>query len=205
MKITIICAIVLALLLFSCSKETKIKTVFEDNFNRAGLGGNYTVQGGDWTISKDHVVSTKAENRNLVLTGFALPQNGIIELTMWSESDGVDVKFNAWGDGLIHDHGDGYSFVLGGWSNRVSVIAKLHEHEDNRTENRKKLEKGKKYRVRVERLDDKISWFVDGELFLKYVDENPLKTDEGYNRLSFGNWRSAVHFDDLKISEFIGE
>lgn len=205
MKITIICAIVSALLLFSCTKEIKLKTVFEDGFNRAGLGDNYTVQGGDWTISDGHVASTKAENRNLVLTGFALPQNGVIELTMWSESDGVDVKFNAWGDGLIHDHGDGYSFVLGGWSNRVSIIAKLHEHEKQRVENKAKLEKGKKYKVRVERLDNKISWFVDGALFLKYSDDDPLKTSDGYNRLSFGNWRSSVHFDDLKISEFIGE
>ena len=205
MKITIICAIVSALLLFSCTKEHKLKTVFEDDFNRAGLGDNYTVQGGDWNISDGQVVSTKAENRNLVLSGFALPQNGVIELTMWSESDGVDVKFNAWGDGLIHDHGDGYAFILGGWSNRVSIIAKLHEHEKKRSENKTKLEKGKKYKVRVERIDNKISWFVDGELFLKYSDDDPLKTSDGYNRLSFGNWRSSVYFDDLKISEFIGE
>ena len=205
MKISVICAVMSALLLFSCTKEQKLKTVFEDNFDRAGLGDNYTVQGGDWKITDGAVTSTKAENRNLVLTGFALPRNGVIELTMWSESEGVDVKFNAWGDGLIHDHGDGYSFILGGWNNRISVISKLHEHEKKRVENRTKLEKGKKYRVKVERLDNKIKWFVDGELFLKYDDDDPLQTSEGYNRLSFGNWRSKVFFDDLKISEFIGE
>jgi hypothetical protein len=187
-----------------CS-EKKLEIVFEDTFERSELGKNYKIQGGDWKIEEGAVTSSKAENRNLVLTGVTLPQNGVIELTMRSESDGVDVKFNAWGDGGIHDHGDGYSFILGGWQNRVSVISKLHEHEKKRVENREKLEKGKKYKVRVARNGNNIKWFVDGRLFLEYDDPNPLKTSDGYSRLSFGNWRSKVFFDDLKIYKYAGE
>jgi len=192
-------------LLVSCS-EAKLEKIFEDNFERAELGENYTVQGGDWKIDAGAITSSKAENRNLVLTGAALPQNGVIELTMWSESEGVDVKFNAWGDGKIHDHGDGYSFILGGWQNRVSVISKLHEHEKKRSEERDiRLKKGERYRVKIVRKASDIKWFVNDKLFLSYNDEDPLKTGDGFDKLSFGNWRSKVFFDDLKIYKFAGE
>ncbi|HQB10086.1 MAG TPA: hypothetical protein PLW37_09470 [bacterium] len=192
-------------LLISCS-EAKLEKIFEDNFERAELGENYTVQGGDWKIDAGAITSSKAENRNLVLTGAALPQNGVIELTMWSESEGVDVKFNAWGDGKIHDHGDGYSFILGGWQNRVSVISKLHEHEKKRSEERDiRLKKGERYRVKIVRKASDIKWFVNDRHFMSYNDDDPLKTSDGFDRFSFGNWRSKVFFDDLKIYKFAGE
>lgn len=192
-------------LLVSCS-EAKLEKIFEDDFERSELGENYIVQGGDWKIDAGAITSSKAENRNLVLTGVYLPQNGVIELTMWSESEGVDVKFNAWGDGKIHDHGDGYSFILGGWQNRVSVISKLHEHEKKRSEERDiRLKKGERYRVKIVRKASDIKWFVNDKLFLSYNDEDPLKTGDGFDKLSFGNWRSKVFFDDLKIYKFAGE
>jgi len=180
--------------------------IFADDFNRAEFGKNYTVQGGDWKILDGVVVSSKAQNRNLVLSGIELPQNAIVEMTMWSDSKGVDVKFNLWGDGKIHDHGDGYSFILGGWSNRISVISKLHEHEKNRSQDKKtRLVQGKKYKVRVVRKDKEIQWFVNDELFLDYTDRSPLKVEDGFKVLSFGNWKSQVHFDDLKIYKLGGE
>ena len=180
--------------------------IFSDDFNRSDLGDKYTVQGGDWKIENGEVVSSKAENRNLVLSGIELPQNGVVELTMWSESKAVDVKFNLWGDGKIHDHGDGYSFILGGWSNRISVISKLHEHEKNRSQDKKtKWKKGEKYKVTVARKGSEIRWLINGKPYLNYVDSSPLKVKDGFSRLSFGNWRSQVHFDDLKIYKLKGE
>lgn len=185
---------------FACSSEKKLVKIFEDDFNRAGIGENYEIQGGDWHISDGKLRCKTAKNRNLVLKSVDLPQNAVIELTMKSNSDAVDVKFNLWGDGKIHDHGDGYSFILGGWNNRISVISKLHEHEKKRAEKRNAgLEKGKVYKIKVERLSNKIRWFVNGELFLEYSDETPLKVDDGYSKLSFANWKSDVEFDDLKI------
>ena len=118
---------------------------------------------------------------------------------MKSYSDAVDVKFNLWGDGKIHDHGDGYSFILGGWNNRISVISKLDEHEKRRSERKGKLEKEKLYKIKVDRSSNKIKWFVNGELFLEYSDETPLKVSDGFSKLSFANWKSDVEFDDLKI------
>ena len=191
--------ILLIFFVFSCTSEKKAVLVFEDSFERAEIGDNYEIQGGDWRIENGKLKSRTAKNRNLVLKSVDLPQNGIVELTMKSHSDAVDVKFNLWGDGKIHDHGDGYTFILGGWNNRISVISKLHEHKKKRSEKKEKLEKEKLYKIKVERLLSKIKWFVNGELFLEYNDETPLKVNDGYSKLSFANWRSDVEFDDLKI------
>ena len=202
MKILFKTAVLLFLLIFAfaCSSEKRTFKIFEDDFNRAEIGDNYEIQGGDWQISDGRLRCRTAKNRNLVLRSVDLPQNAVVELTMKSYSDAVDVKFNLWGDGKIHDHGDGYSFILGGWNNRISVISKLDEHEKKRAEKRNAgLEKGKVYKVKVERSSNKIKWFVNGELFLEYKDETPLKVSDGFSKLSFANWRSDVEFDDLKI------
>ena len=184
---------------FACSSEKKLVKIFEDDFNRAEIGENYEIQGGDWQIFDGKLRCKTAKNRNLVLKSVDLPQNAVVELTMKSYSDAVDVKFNLWGDGKIHDHGDGYSFILGGWNNRISVISKLDEHEKRRSERKGKLEKEKLYKIKVDRSSNKIKWFVNGELFLEYNDETPLKVEMGYSKLSFANWKSDVEFDDLKI------
>jgi len=197
----IVPAVMFLLFLISCgSGDEKGKLVFSESFDRAEIGGNYEIQGGDWKIENGRLRSRTAKNRNLVLKSVDLPQDAVIELTMKSNSDAVDVKFNLWGDGKIHDHGDGYSFILGGWNNRISVISKLDEHEKKRAERRNAgLEKGKEYKIKVVRKSNKIKWFVNGELFLEYNDEAPLKVEDGYSKLSFANWKSDVEFDDLKI------
>ena len=192
--------ILLLFFVFSCTSEKKAVLVFEDSFERAEIGDNYEIQGGDWRIENGKLKSRTAKNRNLVLKSVDLPQNGIVELTMKSHSDAVDVKFNLWGDGKIHDHGDGYTFILGGWNNRISVISKLDEHEKKRSEKRNaNLEKEILYKIKVERLSSKIRWFVNRELFLEYNDETPLKVSDGFSKLSFANWKSDVEFDELKI------
>lgn len=179
----------------------KVTPLFSDTFDRPDLGPNWRALGGDWRLEDGVVQSMKANNLNLVLTGAALPDNAVIELTMWSGSDFVDIKFNAWGDGKAHEHGDGYSFILGGWRNRVSVIAKLDEHDNNRVEERAtRLEQSKRYRVKLIRIGGKIWWFVDDAIFLAYDDPQPLTAAAGYNYLSFANWESMAYFDDLKIS-----
>jgi len=185
---------------FACSSEKTLTKIFEDDFSRDGIGENYANLGGDWKIENGKLKSMAAKNKNLVLKSVDLPQNAVVELTMKSNSQDIDVKFNLWGDGKPHDHGDGYTFILGGWKNRVSIISKLDEHEKKRSEKRNAgLEKGKLYKVRIERKGNKIKWFVNGELFLEYFDEAPLKVTDGYSKLSFANWRSDVEFDDLKI------
>ncbi len=177
-----------------------LKPLFSDDFERSEFGPNWQVQGGEWRIENGTVYSPSAHNRNLVLTGAPLPDNAVIELTLWSKSPFVDVKFNAWGDGKVHDHGDGYSFILGGWKNRVSVIARLDEHERNRVEDRStRLKPEERYRIKVIRLGEKIWWFVNDEIFLAYYDPKPLSTNDEYRYLSLANWESEAFFDDLRI------
>jgi len=179
----------------------KVTPLFTDTFDRTELGPNWQVQGGDWRIEEGVVRSSTAHNRNLVLTGIPLPDNAVIELSLWSASPFVDVKFNAWGDGKIHDHGDGYSFILGGWKNRVSVISRLHEHEKNRVEDRAtRLSPNERYRVKVIRIGAKIWWFVNDDIFLAYYDPTPLTGAAGYRYLSLANWESEAFFDDLRIA-----
>ena len=181
--------------------DGKKKTlIFSDDFNRTELGPHWQKQGGEWRIEEGAVYSPTAHNRNLVLTAVALPENALIELTLWSRSPFVDVKFNAWGDGNIHDHGDGYSFILGGWKNRVSVIARLDEHEKNRVEDRTtRLQPNERYRITVIRLGKKIWWFVNDDIFLAYHDPKPLSANTGYRYFSFANWESEAFFDDIRI------
>jgi len=178
-----------------------LRPIFSDDFERSEIGSNWQIQGGEWRIENGTGYSPTAHNRNLVLTGASLPDNAVIELTLWSRSPFVDIKFNAWGDGKIHDHGDGYSFILGGWKNRVSVIARLDEHEKNRVEDRAtRLKPEERYRVKVVRIGGKIWWFVNDEIFLAYYDPKPLSTAAGYRYLSLANWESEAFFDDLRVS-----
>lgn len=156
--------------------------------------------GGQWEFKKGKLFSPEAKNKNFVLQK-PLPQDAVISLTLRSESDGVDIKFNAWGDGKEHEHGDGYSFILGGWSNRVSVISRLHEHEKGRYENRTKLKKSVEYRCEIIRKGSEIYWFVNDTLFLVYFDKQPLKIEDGQRYFSLGNWKSNMWIDDIVIEK----
>jgi len=174
--------------------------IFEDKFERDEFGSKYEKQGGNWEIKDGIVHSTAAKNRNLVAVGMPLPKNGIVELDLRSESEFVDIKFNVWGDGKIHDHGDGYTVIMGGWKNRVSIISKLHEHESDRVENRNvRWQKGKTYRVKFIKLEKKLYFFIDDKIFLAKYDKEPLQPSKGYKYFSFANWKSDVYFDNLKI------
>lgn len=185
-------------------KDYSKELVFEDNFDRHSIGDNWYAQGGAWSIIEGKLFSSIARNRNLVLAKHPLPENCLVEFEIKSESDAVDMKFNMYGTGEIKEHGDGYIFIMGGWNNSVSVIAKNDEHEKNRVVNRdKKWKKGRTYRVNVIRLDKRIYWFVNGNLFLARYDEEPLLPSHGYDRFSFANWESWVLFDNLSIYRLV--
>lgn len=178
----------------------KLTLLFEDGFERKEIGQYYEKQGGHWQISDGKIHSKEAYNKNLVLKKQTLPENGVVELTLKSLSEEVDVKFNLWGDGKVHKHGDGYTAILGGWKNRISVISKQHEHEKERVENRvRRWESGKEYRVKFVKYGKKLYLYVDNELFLARYDREPLSPEQKFHYFSFANWKSDVYFDDLKI------
>ncbi|MCK5808762.1 hypothetical protein KAH37_07250 [bacterium] len=180
-------------------KEYKRVEIYREDFTTPKKS-EWNNLGGQWEFKEGKLFSPEAKNRNFVLQK-PLPQDAIISLTLRSESEGVDIKFNAWGDGKQHEHGDGYSFILGGWSNRVSVISRLHEHEKGRVENRTKLKKGVEYRCEIIRKGGEIYWFVNNKLFLVYFDKKPLKIEDGQRYFSLGNWKSSVWIDNILIEK----
>jgi hypothetical protein len=79
------------------------------------------------------------------------------------------------------------------------VIARLDEHARNRIENHlAKVEKGRTYRIRVERRGGLLRWFNDGVLVMELDDRKPL-WGKGNDRFGFSTWDSDVFFDNLKI------
>ncbi len=186
----------------SVIKDKKLNIIFSDDFNREELGKDYTSQGGDWQIKDNMVHSMKAYNKNLVLNK-VLPENGMIELKIMSKTPFFDGKINAWGDGKRHDHGDGYTAILGGWKGQISVISKLHEHEVNRTENRKtKFTPDKIHTMKFIKDSNKLYLFIDDKIVLARWDDKPLSVKDGYKYFSFANWKSDLWFDDLKVYSF---
>jgi hypothetical protein len=102
-----------------------------------------------------------------------------------------DVKLALFGNG--RDHASDYVFVLGGWGNSDSVIARLDEHGSDR-----KVEIGRNYRMRVERGGSRLRWLVDGQEFLGLDDPRPLE-GAGHDRFGFSSWDADVFFDDLRV------
>lgn len=135
-----------------------------------------------------------------------MPRNARVEFTARSESSAVDIKAELFGDGKSFAVKNSYTatsyvVILGGWNNTRSIIARMNEHGDDREErDNPKGIPGKVYSFSVVRKDNDVFWFLDGELFLKMIDDNPLE-GEGHEYFAFNNWASEVFFDDLKIYE----
>ncbi len=90
--------------------------------------------------------------------------------------------------------------VFGGWSNTISIIARLDEHGKDRKERRdRKVEKGRTYHFKVERTGNTIAWSIDGEPFLSFEDKEPLESS-GHDRFAFGTWVNDVYFDNVKVT-----
>jgi hypothetical protein len=173
------------------------KLVYSDNFDRADLGADWQFQGGNWMIKEGTVHSTMAQNKCLWLKR-PIPADAVVELEAWSMSPRGDIKFTVFGDGVEHE--TGYTLILGGWVNSISIIARMDEHGADRKErhDRGVVVPGKHYRFEMRRLGGRIEWFVDGALYLTYDDASPLR-GPGHDHFAFCNWESPLFFDNLKI------
>jgi hypothetical protein len=84
------------------------------------------------------------------------------------------------------------------------VIARLDEHGPDvvaRTDRR--VEKGRTYRMRVERRGGTLRWLVDGEELLVMEDPRPLE-GPGHDRFGFSSWDADLFFDDLRVEALGG-
>ena len=186
----------------ACTSDTTKTTAtvpFADDFDRATLGENWSHYGGDWIIDKGSVYSIYAINIPLFLN-VELPRDVVVEVDVMSETGDVDSKIELMTDGRRHE--SGYIFILGGWSNSLSCIARMDEHgRDRKVRQPTGVNGNKWYRWRVEKKGGDIKWLIDGKPYLAFQDEEPLE-GPGHDRLAFTNWQNKVRYDNLRIWPF---
>jgi len=179
------------------SASPKLREPFRDDFSREELGPKYVKRGGTWRIL-DGALSTSGDHNLPLWLDVALPTNVRIEFTTISRSPAVDTKIELFGDGLRHE--SGYSLIVGGWNNTLSVIGRLGEHEKKRVEKKTRFEANKQYRWKVERTNGRdVVLFIDDVELLRYADPEPLVGARN-DRLGFSSWESDVFYDDLVIT-----
>lgn len=169
---------------------------FEDSFDRSKLGPLYRATGGHWVVQQGAAYSSGAQNQPLFLE-IPLPPDVVVEVDVRSDTNTVDAKIELMTDGRKHQ--SGYIFILGGWKNTISAIARLDEHGKDRVEKKPTKVTGRKsYRWRIEKQGGSLRWFIDGEPYLNFEDEDPLQ-GPGHDRLAFSNWTNQVRYDNLKV------
>lgn len=181
---------------------------FSDGFDRPTLGDDYSglaVQQAQ--LVDGHLRLSMMHNRPLWLKR-PLPDNARIDFKARSLSPDGDLKIEAWGDGVSGYSGDlrlaytatGYVFILGGWRNTISALAKQHEHTPDRKERSDfHLEPGRWYQWTIEKRGNTVRWFIDGQPFLAREDAESLQ-GPGHDHLGFSGWETTVEFDDLKVT-----
>lgn len=169
---------------------------YQDRFEREELGPDWQISGGQWKIDRGQVYTTGANNAPLFLN-VDLPADLVVEVDVMSESDIVDSKIELMTDGRTHQ--SGYIFILGGWGNRLSVIARLDEHGADRIVKEPTGVTGKRaYQWRIEKKGGELRWLIDQKPYMSFSDPKPLD-GPGHNRLAFSNWQNQVRYDNLRI------
>lgn len=177
---------------------------FFDDFEREQLGKEYGRTGGDWRIERGQLHVRGAKNHPLWVLR-KLPADVRVELDARSETPDGDIKVEIFGDGASHATGDRYEatsyvVIFGGWNNSLDVLARMDEHGADRiTQKSRKVEVGRTYHFRIERIDGTLTVWVDDELLLRMEDSEPLR-GRGHDHFAFNNWQSDVWFDNLRIT-----
>lgn len=177
--------------------EAQGQVPFTDRFERDDVGEMYT-----WFYDahppriEDGWLRVGPVQNNPVWLKVPLPDDVRITFDVRTTERTGDIKFEAFGNG--RDHESGFVFILGGWNNTISALARQDEHGEDRRENRDlKVVPGRTYHMRVEREDGDVRWYVDGRLFLEWEDGG--LTGRGHDRFGFSAWETPLYFDDLEI------
>ncbi len=189
--------------------------VFQDNFERQALGGNWRATSSVWRIQDGQLCAQGARNHPVWLAR-RLPVNASIEFDATSYSGDGDLKAEYWGDGrsaaggISYEDATSYLTIFGGWKNHFHVLARLDEHAKDRVELRvdqgsddlraQPVVPSQRYRFKVVRRDGKLlRWYVDDIEIHTLDDEDPLKGD-GHEHFGFNDWEVRVCFDNLRVT-----
>jgi len=195
---------------FGCRpKDPMLREEFEDHFDREALGEKYYDTIGRYRIVDGRLNIEKAYNHPLWLR-VRLPHDVVVELEVMSRTSDGDIKVELFGDGRSHAwsrgsyKATGYVFCMGAWKNSKSFIARKDEHGKegrdivSRSDAEAKVRVDRTYHWKIVRKEKEIKWYVDGELFLSFMDPAPLYGPKN-DHFGFNNWQSDVYFDNLKI------
>lgn len=160
--------------------------------------------GGTWRAENGVLRSLGEENRFPLWLQRSLPDDFEIEFEMMGKGL-ADGKLEFCGDGVRHE--SGYIAILAGWNNTLAVIAKEDEHETGRTRKKGAWSPDRWYHHRIRRRlrgnSGHIEWFLDGQSFMQRTDKKPL-TGPGHNRLAFNNWKTDLHFRNIRVRPLKG-
>lgn len=187
------------------AKDPTIKAPFLDAFQRAELGPTWNATSPRYHIADGRLAVSQAYNHPVWLRQ-KLPHDAVIELDVTSKSTVGDLKIELYGDGESFDPdrgsytSTGYVLIFGGWSNSLSVICRLEEHDQGRKAERSdvRVQPGRSYHWTVTRRGGTIDWKIDGQPFLTWTDPEPLG-GAGHEYLAVNNWETDVSFDNLAI------
>ena len=175
------------------------RLVFSDDFERTELGPAWKADGTTWSIISGRLADAGAKNAGIWLHQ-ELPRDVRVEFDAWSltPKDGSkfrgDVKCEAFG--AAREHESGYSFIMGGWENRLSVLAKHGEHAKDRLEKPgRPVPADQVVHWALVRRGNALRWYLDGQLYLQFDDPDVLTG----GAFGFNNWLSQVRYDDLKV------
>jgi hypothetical protein len=180
---------------------------FSDNFDRATLGEDWNATGPSAVKLENGALTVELVHNRPVWLKRPIPTNATVEFDAWTDDPAGDIKVEAWGDGQSFYGGDlrmqytatGYVFILGGWRNTQSAIARQTEHTPDRAvRDGQAVVPGKRYHFTITRKEGAIDWSLDGQPFLSLRDASPLEGAR-HQYFGFSGWKTKVHFDNLKI------
>lgn len=172
---------------------------YRDDFNRAELGADWFVTGGEYSLQSNQLFTRATGNHGLWLRR-KLPRDVRIEFKVRAEGTGADIKLEVFGDGQSPSPKSGYIVIFGGWSNTLNVIARLNEiGADRAVGPSRPIIKGKTYRMRIERRGKVIEAFADDVLLARLDDPQPLE-GPGHEFFAMSGWQSELWYDELVIT-----
>jgi hypothetical protein len=187
---------------------------FHDDFNRSGLGSDWSSNNPDaYRLVDGHLQIKMAHNQPLWLTR-PIPRDVRVDFDCSPQEEAVDMKVELFGDGERHESAadverdaqytaSGYVFIFGGWHNQLSTLVRQAEHEWQRTRGvpmRRDIRgiPGRWYHWTIRRQGQHLTWDIDGQPFLQRDDPDPLE-GPGHDRFAFDGWESEVLCDNLQI------